>query len=59
MFLHGYFYWSGVVVNCLIVFWLIIGACFVVKNWMAEKKFREKYVTKTLNSVTKTNGKNE
>lgn len=48
MFLQGYFYWSGVVANGLIVFWLIVGFCVMAKQWHEERKIRKKYARKNI-----------
>ena len=48
MFMQGYFYWSGVVANAIICFWLIVGAYAVARNWAAERKIRKKYARKNI-----------
>lgn len=48
MLLHGYFYWCGVIVNAMLVFWMIFGAFVVAKHWAAEKRIREKYARKNI-----------
>jgi len=48
MFLQGYFYWCGVIVNVMVVFWMIFGAFVVAKHWAAEKRIREKYAKKDI-----------
>lgn len=46
MFLNGYFYWSGVVANVIIGFWVLVGAVVVWRNWCAERRVRKKYARK-------------
>jgi len=46
MFLNEYFYWCGVVANSILVFWLIVGAYMVARNWAAERRIRKKYAKK-------------
>lgn len=43
MFMQGYFYWSGVVINAIVVFWVIVGCCMTVKQWHEERKIKKKY----------------
>lgn len=43
MFMQGYFYWSGVVANGLIVFWAVVAAVVVWKHWREERKIKRKY----------------
>ena len=53
MFLNGYFYWSGVVANGLVLFWLIVGLCVVAKQWREERKIRKKYAKREVGEVNK------
>ena len=48
MFLQEYFYWSGAVTNGLIIFWLIVGVYFMVRECWSERKFQKKYARKTV-----------
>lgn len=48
MFLQGYLYWCGVIFNAILAFWIIIGACAIVRNWRVEKAIRKKYAVKNL-----------
>ena len=46
MFMQGYFYWSGVVINVVAVFWVIVACCMTVKQWHEERKIKRKYAKK-------------
>lgn len=48
MFWQGYFYWFGVVMNILIVFWAVFGVIFAVKNWVVESRKEKKYAVKNV-----------
>ena len=53
MFMAGYFYWSGVVINVIVVFWLVVGAIAVAKQWYEERKIRKKYARKEMGGKEK------
>lgn len=53
MFMAGYFYWSGVVVNAIVVFWIVVGALIVMKEWHEERKNRKKYARKEIGGKAK------
>lgn len=46
MFMQGYFYWCGVVMNAIVGFWLLVGAYVVGRNWVEEGRIRKKYAKK-------------
>lgn len=48
MFLEGYFYWSGVVINAIVVFWILVGFCVMAKQWYEERKIKRKYARKNI-----------
>ena len=57
MFMSGYFYWSGVVINAIVVFWIVVGAIAVAKQWYEERKIRKKYARKEVGGKTKNDDK--
>ena len=48
MLWSGYFYWCGVVMNAVAVFWLIFGVVATARNYIYESKIRKKYAVKNL-----------
>ena len=44
----GYFYWCGVVMNVIRVFWLVFGFVATARNYIYESKIRRKYAVKNL-----------
>lgn len=53
MFLNGYFYWCGVLMNLIVLFGVLMGSIAVVQNWRNEIKIRKKYATKDLKKCGK------
>lgn len=53
MFMHGYFYWSGVVANVIVGFWVVFGIVVGVKNLISERRMMEKYARKDLKKELK------
>lgn len=43
MFMQGYFYWSGVVINVIVLFWVLVGCYMTARHWHWEWKNRKKY----------------
>ena len=43
MFMQGYFYWSGVVINVIVLFWVLVGCYMTAKQWHEERKIKRKY----------------
>lgn len=43
MFMQGYFYWSGVVINIIVLFWVLVGCYMTIKQWREERKIKRKY----------------
>ncbi len=48
MFMQGYFYWSGVVINVIMFFWILFGCYITAKHWHVEAKIRRKYAKKEI-----------
>ena len=48
MFLQGYFYWSGVVANVIVGFWMLVGLIATVCHWRNEIKIRKKYARRNI-----------
>ncbi len=57
MFMSGYFYWSGVVANVIVGFWVIVGGVVVAKQWYEERKIRKKYARKEVGGKAKNDDK--
>lgn len=48
MFMQGYFYWSGVVINVIVGFWVLFGCYMTARHWHEERKIRKKYARRNI-----------